>query len=59
MSILATNAYSPDGKLASFLRIIDLKSLFDLFLATAFPTFLEATKPIFVICEDLKKATKE
>jgi len=59
ISSFATNTYSPDVSVDSFCKTSDLRSRFALFRITALPTFFDATKPIFIFGEDLKKATNE
>jgi hypothetical protein len=59
ISSLATNIYLPSGKLSSFFKTKERKTLFALFLCTAFPTFLEATNATFKSSSEIKKATKD
>ena len=58
-SSFATKTYLPVIILFSFSKTIARNLLLALFLKTAFPTFLEVTKPISNFSLDLKKATKD
>jgi hypothetical protein len=59
ISFFATNMYCPDVKVCSYCKLNDRRSRFALFLYTAFPTFLEATKAIFRFLFGIKKTTND
>ena len=59
ISSFATKIYFPVANLFSYFKVNALKSLFALFLYTAFPTFFDAIKAMFNLSLEIKKATND